>query len=213
MPIRVLVVECHAAVRMAVLRRLDSGRRFVAVGVGTAAEAVGLATEEQFDVAVIGHPLGYGEDALRLTRELRALPGRPAVLLYAAAGTPFAALAMVAGAQGLLERCALHDELCDAVCDVAAGRPRWPVLSNLIVLGQSMRLPVEHRVPFHLWTAGASDAEIAGAQGMSGAELEDVRKAVIKELSRPESATPWDDGSWPLAHARARRLRQGGTQC
>lgn len=182
----------------------------MAAGVGTATEAVELATEDEFDVVVIGHPLGYGDDALRLTGELRQLPGRPAVLLYSAAGTPLAALAMVAGAQGLLTRHALHDELCDAVGDVAAGRPRWPVLSNLIVLSLSLRLPVEHRVPFHMWTAGADDAEIATAHGMSGAELEDVRRAVLKELSRSESATPWDDGSWPLAYARARRLRQGG---
>jgi DNA-binding NarL/FixJ family response regulator len=209
MPTHVLVVECHAAVRLAVLRRLDGGRRLLAVGVGTATEALELANEQRFDVVVAGHPLGYGEDALRLTRALRRLPDPPAVLLYATCGTQFAALAMVAGAQGLLSRGALHDELCEAACDVAAGRPRRPVLSNPIVLSLSLRLQVEHRIPFHLWTAGASDAEIAMAQNLSDAELERVRSAVIKELSQPETAVPWDDGSWPLAHARARRLRQG----
>jgi DNA-binding NarL/FixJ family response regulator len=210
MTVRVLVVECHAAVRLAVLRRLDGRRAFASIGVATAAEALELAAQERVDVVLIGHPLGYGDDGLRLTRDLRRLPSAPAVLLYAAAGTPLAALAMVAGAQGMIERAALHDEVCDAVSDVAAGRPRWPVLSNLIVLGLSQRLPAEHRVPFHLWTAGASDAEIAGAHGMSDAELEDTRDAVLRTLDRPASAIPWDDGSWPLAYARARRFRQGG---
>ena len=205
-----LVVDDHPAVRLGVLRLLDAEPDMVAVAAGTGTEAVEMAAAQRPDVAVVDYQLGHGEDGLAVTRELRCLAEPPHVLVYSAyADTPLAALAVVAGAEGMVNKADLGGDLCVAIRDVVKGRPTWPVLPKPIIHSIGLRLPWEDRPLFRMWINGASDDDIAATHGLSAQELEAKRRRLLRVLGGPPGRPrlPWDDGSWPLSYARARRLR------
>jgi len=142
----VLVVEGHVAVRMGVLRLLDNEAGFESVAVGTGEDALEAATDKHFDIAVVDYELADGEDGLTLTRDLRCLPQPPRVLIYSAyADTPLAALAMVAGADGVLNTARLGVELSQAVRDILNGRTRWPAVPAPIIATLGLGLPMTER--------------------------------------------------------------------
>jgi DNA-binding NarL/FixJ family response regulator len=211
--LRVLVVDDHAAVRLGVQRLLDDERDLWTEAVASGAEAIEAAGRHPFDVAVVDYQLAHGEDGLTVTCDLRELPEAPRVLVYSAyADTPLAVLAKVAGADGVLSKAGLGDDLCQAVRDLARGRQRWPVLPRPIIFSLSLRLPLEQRGPFRLWAAGASDAEVAAECKIGAPALARCRRRILEALGEPEGSggLPLGDGSWPLSYARARRFRTFG---
>jgi DNA-binding NarL/FixJ family response regulator len=210
-PARVLLVEHHPAVRMTVLRLLDARPELRSVAFGTAADALEAAAAEPFDIAVVNQELGAGEDGLTLTRDLRCLAAPPRVLVYSAhADTPLAALAVVAGADGVLTMALLGIELGNVVRDILNGGLRRPVLPAPIIASLERRLPAKERQLFAMWTAGAADAEVAAAGGLTAQQLERARRAILTTLGgraeRPR--LPCDDGAWPLSFARSNRIRR-----
>ena len=122
--IKLLLVDDHMAVRagLNVLLRAEPG--LIGVGAfGGAPEALDAARREQPDVVLVDYHLPDG-DGLSLCRSLKRLQPPPAVLVYSAfASGRLALAALVAGADGVLEKGASADELFDAIRNVAAGRP------------------------------------------------------------------------------------------
>jgi DNA-binding NarL/FixJ family response regulator len=209
-PVRVLVVEDHVAVRMDVLRVLDHEAGCESVAVATGEDALEVATDKHFDVAVVDYELADGEDSLVLTRGLRCLRQPPRILIYSAyADTPLAALAMVAGADGVLNTARLGVELGQAVRDILNGRARWPALPTPIIASLGLGLPIEERQLFRMWISGADDVAVAEISGLSALDLERRRRAILRKLRGPHARPPLarDDGDWPLSYARSRRMR------
>lgn len=210
-PIRVMIVDDHAAVRLGVLRMLDEDPAIEAVAVATGAEAIEAATESHFDIAVVDYQLAHGEDGLSLTCDLRSqLAEPPRILIYSAyADTLIAARAVVAGADGILNKGGLGSELSDAIRAIQRGRSRWPVLPKAAIFSIGLRLPWEDRPLFRMWLSGAGDEEIAATHGLSADALDHRRRSLLKRLGGVpgQGRLPSDDGEWPLSFARARRLR------
>jgi DNA-binding NarL/FixJ family response regulator len=209
-PIRVLVVERQAPVRLQVLRLLDDQPQLESVAVSAGREAVELARTRRVDVALLGDPSGAPGEPIVLTRDLRRLPAPPAVLLYAAEPAPaLVAAAMVAGAAGLLTKAELADWLSSTIGKVADGGARWPRMSSPSLFNLSAQLPADHRSVFQMWTADVPDDAIARLHGLSQAELEEAREEILRALRRSPAFAedPRDDGSWPLSWARSREMR------
>jgi DNA-binding NarL/FixJ family response regulator len=210
-PLRVMVVDDHAAVRLGVLRLLDDQPEIEAIAVATGAEALEAATESQIDVAVVDYQLAHGEDGLSVTCDLRSqLVAPPRILIYSAyADTLMAARAVIAGAHGILNKGGLGSELCDAIRAIQRGRSLWPVLPKSTVFTIGIRLPWEDRPLFRMWLAGASDEEIAATHGLSADALDHRRRSLLDRLGRVPGQGRFasDDGDWPLSFARARRMR------
>jgi DNA-binding NarL/FixJ family response regulator len=195
---------------MGVLRVLDNEAGFESVAVGTSDDALEAATDKHFDIAIVSYELADGEDGLTLTRDLRCLPQPPRVLMDSAyTDTPLTALAMVAGAAGILNMALLGVELGQAVREIVSGRASSPALPTPIIASLSLRLPMEQRQLFRMWASGADDADVANASGLPAIDLERRRQRILRTLGgspgRPRLG--WDDGAWPLSYARARRLR------
>jgi DNA-binding NarL/FixJ family response regulator len=183
---RVLIVDDHDAVRAGVLRLLEGEPKLRAAGVAGGQAAVLASRRDAFDVVVVDYQLGHGEDGLAVTRELRRLARPPRVLLYSAyADVPLGVLARLAGADGLLNKGQLGQDLCQAIHDVWAGRRRWPRLPQPIVTGIGARLATEDRPLFRMWVDGATDAEVGRALGLTPDDLEARRDEILDILAAP----------------------------
>jgi len=183
---RVLIVDDHDAVRASVLRLFEGEPEMHAAGVAGGQAAVLASRHDAFDVAVVDYQLGHGEDGLTVTHDLRRLADAPRVLIYSAyADAPLGVLACLAGADGLLSKGSLGQDLVQAVRDVWAGRRRWPRLPAPIVDGIGARLPADDRPLFRMWIDGATDAEVGRALGFTPDELEARRAEVLDLLAVP----------------------------
>src|SRR4051812_35962097 len=127
--LRVLVVDDHAAVRAGVQAVLAREPDLQPIGGASSADqALDKARARRPDVAVVDHRLEAG-DGLTLTRQLKALPDPPAVLVYSAhADASLAVAAVVAGADRVVGKGAEAAELCDAIPFVGGGRRARPQL-------------------------------------------------------------------------------------
>src|SRR4051794_28548688 len=83
-PLRVVVVDDHAAVRLGVLRLLDEQPEIAPIAVATGVEALEAAADSRIDVAVVDYQLAHGEDGLTVTCDLRRLATPPRILIYSA---------------------------------------------------------------------------------------------------------------------------------
>lgn len=210
--VSVLVVDDHPAVRLGVLRLLETQSDLEPRTFASACEAVQAASQEHFDVAVVDYQLAEGEDGLSLTRELLRGPHPPRVLIYSAyADALLTALAHVAGADGILNKIALGDELCHAIREVVSGQARLPDVPGPIAFSLGRRLAPADRRLFSLWVGGAGDARVLEASGLAPECLEDRRREILTTLGGPPGRPrlPWDQREWPLSPGRARRLRGG----
>jgi PAS domain S-box-containing protein len=125
-PIRVLLVEDHAAVREAIAAAFRREPDFEVVGeAGTLAEARGMLNE--VDVAVVDLALPDG-DGGELIAELReADPSAHAVVLSAGLDRSVVARAVERGAAGALSKATRLPEVIDAVRRVCAGETLLPL--------------------------------------------------------------------------------------
>jgi len=155
-------------------------------GVAGGQEAVLASRHGAYDVVVVDYQLGHGEDGLTVTEDLRRLARPPRVLIYSAyADAPLGVLACLAGADGLLSKAMLGQDLCQAIRDVWAGRRRWPRLPQPIVAGIGARLRAADRPLFRMWVDGATDAEVGRAFGLTPDELEVRREGILDVLAAP----------------------------
>jgi DNA-binding NarL/FixJ family response regulator len=214
-PIRVLVVDDHAAVRLGIQRLLDARPAFdLTAALASGREAIAEVAARPVDVAVLDYQLGRGQDGLTLAGTLKSLGAPPRVLIYSAyADAPLALAAMVGGADGLLSKAGLGDELCDAIRQVSTGRRVMPAVPQVLLdsVGARLALTEPERALMRMLVDDIPAADIAAELGMSDRELRERRRAILHALTGPagRARLPWDDGLAPLDYMRAVRLRGG----
>jgi DNA-binding NarL/FixJ family response regulator len=195
-PIHVLLVDDHPAVRHGIRQLLTTQG-----DVDTVAEtgSASVATSELArwaDVAVIDYHLG-GRDGLWLTRQIKRRPSPPPVLIYSAfADATLAAAAIIAGADGLLAKTALTEELCIAIRRLFHGREYFPAIPASIAAALRSRLQTRDRVIFSMLIHGVAPREINSLVGTTAAELEERRQAIVTAIA-PNAAR---SGGTVLAH-------------
>lgn len=120
--LRVLIVDDHEVLRDGVKRVLDRRPGGLIFGeAGTAAEALRLAREREWDVVVLDLSLG-GRSGLEVLKELRQLrPRLPVLILSMHSEEQFARRAFKAGASGYITKDSPRAELAEAVRRVAGG--------------------------------------------------------------------------------------------
>lgn len=180
---RVLVVDDHPAV-LAGLRELlaDEPDFEVVAAVDTAEAGIEVAERRPIDVAVIDYQL-RGRNGLWLSRKLKRLPDRPAVLIYSAyTDGVLAAAAVVAQADAIVNKGKVGAELCGAVRSVATGRRDLPRLPPHLAESLRRRLDHEEQAIFGMLLAGLDPPDVASTLGVSPAVLESRLWELLRRL-------------------------------
>jgi DNA-binding NarL/FixJ family response regulator len=185
-PLRLLVVDDHAAVRAGVRDLLSDEADFdVVAAVASAEEALSVAARERIDLAIVDYQLG-GRSGLWLSRKLKRLPGRPRVVIYSAyADDLLSAAAVVAEADGVVSKSGLGSELCDAVRAVAAGGHRLRPVPSWLSEALRHRLDHEEQAIFGMLLAGLAPGDIAQTLGLSVDALDARQWAMLRSLESP----------------------------
>jgi DNA-binding NarL/FixJ family response regulator len=122
--IRVLVVDDHELFADALRMFLVRDKRIEVVGVASSGqEAIDLALQLAADVVLMDIFM-RGMDGLEATKRLRAIrPETHVIVLTGLTGEEIRDEAREAGADGHLQKGAVHDHVVDAVLRVAQGQP------------------------------------------------------------------------------------------
>jgi two-component system, NarL family, response regulator DevR len=179
--IRVLVVDDHPAVQSGLEQLLEDQPDIEVAGVARTAETgLGQAEHEGVDVAVVDYHLG-GRNGLWLTRKLQA--HAPRVVIFSAfVNDHLAANCIVAGADAMLSKTSLGDELCNAIRSVHRGRRLLPRVPAAMADLLRRRLDEDERSAFGMLLAGIADREIEQALGLSERELAARRAGMLVKL-------------------------------
>jgi DNA-binding NarL/FixJ family response regulator len=182
--IRVLVVDDHPAVRAGIESVVATEDDLECIdSVGGADEALRAAEVLQPDVAVLDYQLG-SHDGLTITRQLKALPSPPRVLMYSAyADSTLAVMAVVAGADGLLSKATRGNDLCDAIRSIAAGRSVMPKIAAGTLRAVGRELDTDDLAILGMLIHGTPPAEIASVLGLSERWLDARRWAMVRRVS------------------------------
>ena len=205
--IRVLVVDDHPAVRHGVIKLIEQQPDMV-VTVSAASVDDALAAGAIADVALLDYHLG-ARDGLWLTRRLKRLDQPPRVLIYSAfADQTLAVAAAIAGADGLLGKSTLAEELPIVIRRLAEGRPRLPAVKAPVAHLLRSRLDSRDQAIFGMLLHGIAPAEIADTLAITPGELEARRTTILRLLSpRLEIAGP-AGASAPLDYELPRRRQR-----
>lgn len=128
--IRIAIVDDHHAVRLGLTSALRSEPGLVPVGTAaTVRDVDALLYRTRPDVVLLDHNLPDG-DGLTLCHEIKGRPLAPAVLIYSAfADASLTVPAIVAGADGVLDKGMPARDLFEAIRRVGARRPALPPVS------------------------------------------------------------------------------------
>jgi DNA-binding NarL/FixJ family response regulator len=204
--IRVLVVDDHPAVRHGVVSLIEQQPDMTVTATAASADEA-RAADGSADVAVLDYHLG-ARDGLWLTRRLKQRTRPPRVLIYSAfADHVLAAAATIAGADGLLGKAALAEELPIAIRRVASGRPSLPAVATPVADALGSRLAPCDQPIFAMLLHGVDSAEIAAALTISEGELEARRAAIVQSLSPRQEMAGRTPTAGPLDYERPRRRR------
>jgi DNA-binding NarL/FixJ family response regulator len=126
-PVRVLVVDDHELFADALRMYLRRDARIEVVGVASSGqEGIDLALAQGADVVLMDIFM-RGMDGLEATKRLRAIrPETHVIVLTGLSGDEVGSEALEAGAEGHLQKGAVHDHVVEAVLRVAAGHPFQP---------------------------------------------------------------------------------------
>lgn len=207
LPIHVLVVDDHPAVRLGISRLISEQPDLAMIAeAASAGEAIGEMSRWA-DVAVVDYHLG-GRDGLWLTRQLRRAPRAPQVLIYSAfADHALAVAAIVAGAGGLLSKSALHEELCVAIRRLARGRRHFPAIPPTLQRALRARLWRGDQALFDHLLHGLTGAQAAGALGITDPEVQARRDRILATIA-PRARDQFTAARAPLDYDRpARKAR------
>jgi DNA-binding NarL/FixJ family response regulator len=206
LPIHVVLVDDHPAVRHGVRQLISSQEDLVTIAEAGRASQATADLARWADVAVIDYHLG-GRDGLWLTQEIKQRPSPPPVLLYSAfADATLAAAAIVAGADGVLSKTALADEVTIAIRRLFHGRQYLPAIPASTVDVLRARLSPNDQAIFLMLIHGLERAEVASRLGIALPELSARRREIVRAIapSGAHAAQPDPTGS-PLDYDRPRR--------
>lgn len=207
--IRLVLADDHAIVRAGLRALLEDAPEDVQIvaEASTAEEAVALCATHDVDLVLMDLRFGDGRTGVDATRDIRALPDPPHVLVVTNYDTDTEILrAIEAGAAGYLLKDTPPQELLTAVKAAAAGDS---ILSPAIAskLMSRMRDPVPGLTPRELQVlgavaAGSSNRDIARAMFLSEATVKSHLVQVFAKLDvRSRTAA--------VARARERGLIDG----
>lgn len=182
--LRVFIVENHSALRRALRDLLGADPRLAPVDAASdPAAALGEAARFKPDVVVVDDSVGV-RDALVLTRQLKALEHPPRVLVLSAyADALLAVVSVVAGADGLISKGALGDELCQAVRGLGRGGGE-PLRITPHAFGVAAFQLDSDDVPLLSMLCHATPPnQIARLAGITPARLDARRWAMLKRLT------------------------------
>ncbi|MGI8571961.1 MAG: response regulator, partial [Solirubrobacteraceae bacterium] len=181
--IRVLIADDHAAVRFGVSRLLADQPDMQVIAEASSAIAAVDQAGRCPDVAVVDYHLG-DRSGLWVTDRLRHMHPRPRILIYSAfSDGALAVAAIVAGADGLLSKSSIGEELCVAVRRLASGRQYLPSISSTLIRALGERLHPQQEAIVGMLVHGISPAQIAIQLGLSEQELESERAAILAVLA------------------------------
>jgi DNA-binding NarL/FixJ family response regulator len=204
---RVLLVDDHPAVRLGARTLIDAQPDLCVVAETRSVRDALSRLETRIDVAVVDYHLRDGEGGLSLVAHLRRLRPAPRTLVYSAfADSALAVAAIIAGADGLLGKHELGDELCDAIRRLASGRQYLPAIAPAVARAVSARLDLQDRPIFGMLMHGVAPDAIAERLSITPEQLEIRRAAMVRSLTptRRRPVLPTDDSA-PLDYERPRR--------
>jgi two-component system, NarL family, response regulator DevR len=212
-PVSVLIVDDHPAVRAGIERVLADEADIAPVAmVATARAALAEAQRLSPRVAIVDYHLP-DRDGLSLTRQLKALPHPPAVLIYSAfADARITVGAVLAGADGVANKTCRADELCTAVRTIANGSSSLPVVPTDMMSAIASELEHEDLPILAMLMNSVPPAELADALNITTDWLEMRRWAILQRVAerpgRRAHPTAWPPvrlpGPRPMATDRAR---------
>jgi len=181
--IRVLVVDDHAAVRVGLGGLLeDHADMEVVATAASAREALADAARAAPDVAVVDYHLD-DSDGLTLCRAINRLPRPPRVLLYSAyADGSLAAAAVVAGADAVVSKGTLGEEVVRTVRVLSHGRRAIPPIPRAVQRSLRARLEPADQTILGMLLSGIAPSEIVDVLGISPSRLESRRTAMLRTL-------------------------------
>jgi DNA-binding NarL/FixJ family response regulator len=189
--IRVLVVDDHAAVRMGLGGLLEDHADVEVVATAASArEALADAARVAPDVAVVDYHLGDG-DGLTLCRAIKRLPRPPRVLVYSAyADASLTAAAVVAGADAVVSKGTLGEEVTRTIRLLAHGRRAIPPIPRAAERWLRSRLEPTEQAVLGMLLSGIAPSEVADALHMSPSRLESRRTAMLRKLMAVDPSAP-----------------------
>lgn len=207
--IRVLLVDDHPAVRVGVQQLIDDQHDMCVVAEARSAEEALAQLERPIDVAIVDYHLGSGPDGLWLTAHLKRSQSPLRVLIYSAfADAALAVTAIIAGADGLLGKDELGDELCRAIRRLARGQHRLPAITESVAKVMRSQLEPRDQAIFGMLMHGLSTEAIAEDLGISTDELHARRSIMLGALKRDQHSNwPPAPASAPLDYERPARRR------
>jgi len=160
--IRVLLVDDHPAMRTGLAAVLAAEPGMVVLGAAASADELTPALNRtKPDVVLLDYHLP-SSDGLVLCRVLKRSVPAPGVLLYSAyADASLAIPAILAGADGLLNKAAPAKDLYDAIRRVARGDRVLPAVPRDLLDSASARLDPEDLPILGMILDGASPADVA----------------------------------------------------
>jgi len=181
--VRVLLVDDHQAVRQGLHTMLECEAGLVAAGFASdSREALALAADVGPDVVLLDYHLP-DEDGLSLCLRLKAFDPPPRVLIYSAfADDMLGLLAAVAGADGLVGKGSLADELCEALRAVARGESLLGPPSPATMQRAASALATEDLPIIGMLIHGTPAPEIAETLGVAETWLIPRRWAILERL-------------------------------
>jgi DNA-binding NarL/FixJ family response regulator len=182
-PIHVLLVDDHPAVRHGVRQLISDQPDMVTIAEHGSATSDSTAVARWADVAVIDYHLG-DRDGLWLTRQIKQRPCPPPVLIYSAfADTTLAVAALVAGADGLLPKATLGEELTIAIRRLVHGRQYFPAIPASVAAALTARLDPGDQAIVSMLIHGITAGEIASRLTMTPGELAARRELIVRAIA------------------------------
>lgn len=192
-PIRVLIVDDHAAVRAGLRGMLDAEGDIEAVGEASSVrEALDLAAEAPADVVLLDQQLP-DSDGLGLCLRFQTWVRAPRVVIYTAFGDDtLALLAVLAGAGAMVGKAEPPERLADVVRAVAAGETILPAKNPAAMEGIAARIDPEDMPILGMLLHGTPPDEVARTLGVKESWLSARRWAMLERLRarRPRHGRP-----------------------
>jgi DNA-binding NarL/FixJ family response regulator len=183
-PIHVLVVDDHPVVRAGVQRLIEDQPDMCVVADAASAEEALAGLDLIPDVLVVDYHLGGAHNGLWLTRRLGGLRRPPSVLVYSAfADQALAAAAIVAGADGLLSKRALGQELCDVIRRLAHGRRSLPTIPRALSQAMGSGLGPRDAAVFGMLMHGDDPEEVMDRLAVHAGELASSRERILRAVA------------------------------
>ncbi len=183
--IRIVVIDDHPALRAGVRTVIDSEPGLVYVGEsnGTEESVWPLLRRTNPDLVLLDYHLP-STDGLQLCHHIKRQLTPPRVLVYSAyASPPLALPAMLAQADGLIDKGLPARDLFESIRMVCRGERLIPEISRYLLAEALEQLDEEDRPMVGMLLDGATDNEIAGVLNIAPSDVENATRRILARLS------------------------------